>query len=85
MIPGDTIIPSEKTHIPSPLLWAMIDLKAIAENVRKLRSITDPRALLMTVVKANAYGHGSVRVAQTALENGADALGVARLEEGIQL
>jgi alanine racemase len=39
----------------------------------------------MAVVKANAYGHGAVEVTRKALENGADSLGVARIEEGIEL
>lgn len=39
----------------------------------------------MAVVKANAYGHGMVEVAQTALQSGARALAVARLEEALQL
>jgi alanine racemase len=39
----------------------------------------------MIAVKANAYGHGAVQVARTGLENGADQLGVARIEEGLGL
>lgn len=68
-----------------PLLWAEIDLAAIAHNVRELRRVTDPRSKLMVAVKANGYGHGAVDVARTALKNGATHLGVARLEEGIRL
>jgi alanine racemase len=69
----------------TPLIWAEIDLRAIAHNVRELRRITDTHACLMIAVKANAYGHGAVQVARTALENGADQLGVARIEEGLEL
>lgn len=69
----------------SPLVWAEVDLEAIAHNVRELRRITDPGADLMAVVKANAYGHGVIEVTRKALENGADSLGVARIEEGIEL
>ncbi len=65
--------------------WVEIDLKAIAHNVCELRRITNPAAKLMAVVKANAYGHGAGKVASQALQNGADMLGVARLNEGIQL
>ncbi|MGD9335602.1 MAG: alanine racemase, partial [Desulfobacterales bacterium] len=68
-----------------PLVWAEVDLEAIAHNVRELRRITDPGAHLMAVVKANAYGHGVVEVTQKALESGAGSLGVARIEEGIEL
>jgi alanine racemase len=71
--------------MPQPLIWAEIDLTAIAHNVRQLRRITHPKAQFMVAVKANGYGHGAVQVARTALENGADQLGVARLEEGVEL
>lgn len=69
----------------SPLVWAEVDLKAIAHNIRELRSITNPKARFMAVVKANAYGHDIIEVARRSLENGAEALGVANIEEGIQL
>ena len=71
--------------VEAPLVWAEIDLKAIAHNVKALRKITHPKARLMAVVKANAYGHGVKQVAQTALKNGADLLGVARFNEGVEL
>jgi alanine racemase len=67
------------------LVWAEIDLKAIAHNVAELRRITQPKARLMAVVKANGYGHGTIEVAQCALQNGAETLGVARIEEGIRI
>ena len=67
------------------LVWAQIDLKAIAHNVGELRRITQPEARLMAVVKANGYGHGAIEVAQCALKNGAATLGVARIEEGIRI
>ncbi len=69
----------------SPLVWVEVDLKAIAHNIRELRRITNPKARIMAVVKANAYGHGMIEVARQSLENGAEALGVANIEEGIQL
>lgn len=69
----------------SPLVWAEVDLKAIAHNIRELRRITNPKARFMAIVKANAYGHGIIEVARQSLENGAEALGVANIEEGIQL
>lgn len=67
------------------LVWAEVDLKAIAHNVQALRKITSSKARLMAVVKADAYGHGVLQVTRQALENGADVLAVARLNEGIQL
>lgn len=67
------------------LVQAEIDLSAVAHNVRELRRLTHPAAGVMAVVKANGYGHGAIAVARTALANGADALGVARIEEAIAL
>ena len=49
------------------------------------RKITNPNAKIMAVVKADAYGHGFLEVAKTLLENGADRLAVAVLQEGKQL
>ena len=58
-----------------------VDLAAIAHNARTLKkAVGDVR--MLAVVKANAYGHGLVPVAKTALENGASFLGVAVPEEG---
>jgi len=71
--------------MPHPLIWAEIDLAAIAHNVRELRRLIGDKVQLMVAVKANAYGHGAVQVARTALESGADQLGVARVEEGVAL
>lgn len=64
---------------------AEIDLSAVAHNVKELRKITNPGAKLMAVIKADAYGHGAEKVAETALENGAELLGVARINEAITL
>jgi len=69
----------------TPLIWAEIDLDAVAANVRELRRVTRPEARLLVAVKANAYGHGLVEIARQALESGADALGVARMPEALAL
>ncbi len=71
--------------MPTPLIRAEIDLGAIAHNVRELRRITSSSAQLMIAVKADGYGHGAVRIAQTVIQSGADSLAVARVEEGLQL
>jgi len=63
--------------------WAEIDLDCIAHNLKTVRELT--RRPVMAVVKANAYGHGAVEVARTVLEEGASFLGVAIVEEGIEL
>ena len=61
-----------------------VDLGAIAHNVGMLREHTGGAALC-AVVKADGYGHGAVRVARTALDAGATWLGVALVEEGVEL
>jgi alanine racemase len=65
--------------------WVEIDLSALTENVRRLKQLLSPHTALMAVVKADAYGHGAVTVAQTALMAGASWLGVATIPEGIEL
>ena len=65
--------------------WAEIDLDAIENNIREIRRYVTPTAKILGVVKADAYGHGYLEVARTLLENGADALAVACLDEAIQL
>ena len=64
---------------------AIVDLDALASNIRALREIVGPDVLLTSVVKANAYGHGAIPVAKAALEAGANELGVATVDEGVQL
>lgn len=64
---------------------ALINLDDIAHNVRQVRRAVGPRVLVMAVVKADAYGHGAVPVARTALAGGADRLAVAIVEEGVAL
>ncbi|MGE5554630.1 MAG: alanine racemase [Betaproteobacteria bacterium] len=66
-------------------VWAEINLDNLAHNVREIRRRIGPRAQIMAVVKANAYGHGAGPVAKVALENGANWLGVALVEEAYQL
>jgi alanine racemase len=65
-----------------PLIRARIDAGALQHNLRCLRQLA-PRSRIMAVVKANAYGHGLVETARTL--HAADALAVARLEEGMAL
>ncbi len=64
--------------------WMEVDLGAIAGNLRRLREIAAP-AEVMAVLKADAYGHGAVRVARTVLQHGAVMLGTAVLSEAAAL
>lgn len=61
-----------------------VDLKKLSENFRKVKKYAAP-AKVMPILKANAYGHGLLRIAQLFEELNADYLGVAVVEEGILL
>ncbi|WP_180967366.1 alanine racemase [Zhihengliuella halotolerans] len=84
--PSDDVVlgvPDDET----PARWerrAEIDLSAIRHNVRRVAELAAP-AKVMAVVKADAYGHGMLPVARVALEAGAAWLGVAHVEEALQL
>ena len=62
---------------------AEVNLLAIADNLKLIKSKTD--AQVLAVVKADAYGHGLIPVGKAAADAGADWLGTALLEEGIAL
>jgi len=62
---------------------AEINLLAIADNLKLIKSKTN--AQVLAVVKADAYGHGLIQVGKVAEDAGADWLGTALLEEGITL
>ncbi|MFC5175938.1 alanine racemase [Nocardioides taihuensis] len=62
----------------------VVDLAAIRHNVRRLRALVAPAAV-MTVVKADGYGHGAVESARAAREGGAEWLGVATIDEALEL
>ena len=63
----------------------IVDLEAIRQNVRALRTLVPEKTGLLAVVKADAYGHGAVPVARAALEAGSSWLAVARVQEGLEL
>ena len=65
--------------------WVEVNLAAIRNNVQAIRRLLAPSTQLMSVVKADGYGHGAVAVARTALSAGASWLAVATLDEGIHL
>lgn len=65
--------------------WVEIDLGALTHNVKQIQQLLSPKTALMAVVKADAYGHGAVTIAQTVLKAGASRLAVATLGEGIEL
>jgi alanine racemase len=62
----------------------VVDLAALRHNVRLLRDLVAP-AQMMTVVKADGYGHGLLPSARAARQGGADWLGVATIDEALAL
>ena len=65
--------------------WSEIDLDALVHNYRTLRAHVGEGVKFLGVVKADAYGHGSVIVARTLQENGADYLAVSSIDEAMEL
>lgn len=65
--------------------WVEINLSAFQKNIRALRSHIGKKPKILAVVKANAYGHMAAPLSKLALKEGASALGVASIEEGIAL
>lgn len=65
--------------------WVEINLGALAHNVKWLKALLPEGTDLMSVIKADAYGHGAVTVAEVAIASGTTWLGVATVPEGIEL
>ena len=61
--------------------WAEIDLDALRENLSWIRHRVGPGVKIMTVVKADAYGHGLKQIAALLMQSGTDVFGVANLAE----
>lgn len=66
-------------------VWAEVNLGAIKHNLKEVRRVIPNTTKIMAIVKANAYGHGSVPVAIKAIESEVDYLGVALLDEAVEL
>ena len=64
---------------------ALIHLENLRHNIRQVRKLVGPGVKMCMAVKANAYGHGAVPVSRTAVEEGVDFLGIATIDEGIEL
>ena len=63
---------------------ARIDISALAHNLAQVRRCA-PKSRVLAVVKADAYGHGAILSAREFVAHGADWLGVALVEEALQL
>jgi alanine racemase len=65
--------------------WTEISLDNFKDNFFQFRQFVHQHAKIMAVVKADGYGHGAVEIAKAAILSGADYLGVALLDEALQL
>lgn len=65
--------------------WAEIDLGAIEYNFRQVKRLVSKNIRIMAVVKANAYGHGTVEISSVLERMGVDYLGVATTDEAVRL
>lgn len=79
------ILPTASFYNPSRLSWVELDYDALANNIHAIQKRLSPETKLMAVVKSDAYGHGAISVAETAIANGAAYLGVSSLEEALIL
>lgn len=71
--------------VPPRSTRAVIDLGAIEYNVSRVRELVGGNVEILAVVKADAYGHGAVKTARACVRAGAAVLGVALVQEGIEL
>lgn len=65
--------------------WVEINLDTIEKNILELKSFVKKDSKILAVVKADAYGHGSSMITPTLLASGVDYLGVASIDEGMEL
>lgn len=65
--------------------WVEINLESIAHNIREFRKNIPADKKMLGIVKADAYGHGSIMTAPIMLASGIDMLGVASIDEGLDL
>jgi alanine racemase len=79
-----TMQTTELSLTPTAAAEAVVDLDAIAHNVRLLRELAGS-AQVMAVVKADGYGHGATQAGRAALAAGAAELGVATIDEAMAL
>ena len=63
--------------------WAEINLDNINFNLNNIKKLLKEDTKICTVLKANAYGHGSVEIAKFLENKNVDYFAVARLEEAI--
>lgn len=65
--------------------WAEVDLGAIRHNFFQIKRFLDETTKVLVAVKANAYGHGILKVSDILVKSGVDYLGVATTDEALYL
>lgn len=65
--------------------WAEINLENLKHNYSQVRQLVGNEVSILSIVKADAYGHGSVEISKALVEAGTEMLGVATIEEALQL
>lgn len=65
--------------------WAEINITNLDYNIKQIREKVGPGKKITGIIKADAYGHGAVKVATVLRANGIDSFGVATLSEAVRL
>ena len=65
--------------------WVEINIANLEHNIKEIKKQIPNNKKILGVVKADAYGHGAVMLAPAILANGIDMLGVASIDEGVDL
>ncbi|HAY20597.1 MAG TPA: alanine racemase [Desulfobacterales bacterium] len=78
-------MPSNRFTLPNRMVELTVDLAALQYNFRQLRQYCGQKVKILAVIKADAYGHGLLPVAQVLAPAGADYFGVAYCSEGVSL
>ncbi len=84
MTPIRAFSSSDSRHLPPPITIS-INLDALTRNFHQICQIIAPPTKILAIIKADAYGHGAVPVAQTLEPLGVYGFGVASVLEGITL
>jgi alanine racemase len=66
-------------------VWIEINLDNLSHNVKEIKRVLNSGTLLTAVIKADAYGHGALGIAETLIESGVDRFAVATLSEAMEI
>ncbi|MBY0275865.1 alanine racemase, partial [Candidatus Binatia bacterium] len=80
-----TRAPDARPDLGSSRAWCRIDLAALRHNLAAIRAAIGPGIAVCGVVKADAYGHGAVRIARALAAAGIEHLAVASIDEAAEL